>query len=220
MADTISVTCPECDKPMKVPASLAGKKVRCKGCEAVVAVPRPKQRETFQLAKEEEEPRQKKAPPPVDDENNPNPYAVTADDSHLVRCVFCAQVMDPPDARICANCGYDMLERRRHESKAVYQNTLGDYLSYHALTITAAIVILALIGLNIYCFQNFDEWFEGSIFEKDEKNPTTGKPEYWVGPGLAKTWIVIFSLGVASYAGRFIYRMCQKFHPLERKTKT
>ena len=32
MADTIPVTCPECEKPMKVPATAAGKRIRCKSC--------------------------------------------------------------------------------------------------------------------------------------------------------------------------------------------
>jgi hypothetical protein len=33
------VTCPDCNKKLKVPESVSGKKVRCPGCKAVVAVP-------------------------------------------------------------------------------------------------------------------------------------------------------------------------------------
>ena len=36
---TITTACPSCKREMKVPAELAGKKVRCKGCGAVIPVP-------------------------------------------------------------------------------------------------------------------------------------------------------------------------------------
>ena len=32
MATTIVISCPECDKQIKAPAELEGKKIRCKGC--------------------------------------------------------------------------------------------------------------------------------------------------------------------------------------------
>jgi hypothetical protein len=37
----MQVTCPGCNKKLKVPESAAGKKVRCPGCKGVVAVPAP-----------------------------------------------------------------------------------------------------------------------------------------------------------------------------------
>src|SRR5262245_1003468 len=33
MATTITVTCPECQKQIKAPPEIVGKKIRCKGCE-------------------------------------------------------------------------------------------------------------------------------------------------------------------------------------------
>src|SRR5262249_35328875 len=41
MADTISISCPDCKKQMKAPAHLEGKKVRCKECGATFAVKAP-----------------------------------------------------------------------------------------------------------------------------------------------------------------------------------
>ena len=41
MATTIVVTCPECKKQMKASDELAGKKIRCKGCDNVFAVKVP-----------------------------------------------------------------------------------------------------------------------------------------------------------------------------------
>ena len=35
MPASITIVCPECDKEMKAPADVAGKKIRCKGCGAM-----------------------------------------------------------------------------------------------------------------------------------------------------------------------------------------
>jgi hypothetical protein len=231
MADPIAVRCPECKKSMSVPATLAGKKIRCKGCEAPVSVPggskpaakptakpaaKKKDAETFKLA-EEPKPEAPKVKPRYDDlENDDVPYGMTEEGEYLPRCAFCAKELDPPDARICRNCGYDMQERRRHESKAVWEATTGDYIKHHAVTILAFFTILICIGLDIYCLMNMNEWFEGSVFENDEKDPTTGKPTYLVGPGIGKVWITIVLIFVCWYAGRFIYRMLAfNFRPTE-----
>ena len=42
MPATVDVSCPHCGKSLKVPAELAGKRVKCKGCDEVFAVPAPK----------------------------------------------------------------------------------------------------------------------------------------------------------------------------------
>ena len=224
MADTITVTCPKCLKSMAVPSKLAGKKVRCKGCEAIVAVAA---KDTFKFA-DEDTPRQKKAvavaakpKPKVEEEENANPYGVTADDSHIPRCAFCAKELDPPDSRVCKNCGFDLLDRRRHESKAVYELTIGDYLNHHALTILAFLGILTLIGIDVYLFANMDEWFQGSFMELDEKDPTTGKPKYWVGPGFVLCWATIIFLAIGWYAARFIHKkLTKELRPREQLTST
>lgn len=38
---SLSVTCSDCDKSLKVKDELAGKKIRCPGCSAVIAIPKP-----------------------------------------------------------------------------------------------------------------------------------------------------------------------------------
>src|SRR4051812_10676226 len=38
----LSVTCPSCDKKLQVKDELAGRKVKCPGCQTVVAVPAAK----------------------------------------------------------------------------------------------------------------------------------------------------------------------------------
>ncbi len=232
MADAIPITCAKCNKAMTVPAKLAGKKVKCKGCDAIVAVPGAK--ETFKFADDEPAARSTKpvkkakavatpapaSPPPVDDEdeNNPNPYGAIEDNSHIPRCAFCAQEMDPPDARICKGCGYDMQERRRHESKAVYENSIGDYLTHHGTTIGAALFIIALIVIDVIFFMNMADWFEGSWMVQEDKDQVTGKPKYWIPPGLVLTWATIMFLGMGWYALRYIIRKLKDFHPRETLT--
>lgn len=222
MADAIAVTCKKCGKSMKVPGKLAGKKVRCKACEAAVAVPEPVAKETFKIA---EEPAQPKPPAPAkrpyddDDDDGRKDYETLPDDYHIKRCAFCAAELDPPNARICKACGFDMYDRKRFESKSVYENTLGDYLNHHALTILAFLFIIALIVIDVIFFMNMDDWFQGSFMETDEKDPTTGKPKYYVGPGLVLTWATILFLAMSWYAGRFIYRKLRDFHPRETLTK-
>ncbi len=36
---SLSVTCPDCDKTLRVKDELAGKKVRCPGCSTVIPIP-------------------------------------------------------------------------------------------------------------------------------------------------------------------------------------
>jgi DNA-directed RNA polymerase subunit RPC12/RpoP len=38
---SLSVTCSDCDKSLKVKDELAGKKIRCPGCSSVIAIPKP-----------------------------------------------------------------------------------------------------------------------------------------------------------------------------------
>lgn len=129
MADTLLITCPGCKKQLKAPARAAGKKIRCKNCKEVIAVPAPKAAPTGKLDLEAEE--------------GKNPYGVT-EVSLANRCPFCAHDIDPPDARICLNCGYDLEQRERVGSKVVHERTAADFLIWHLPTIGAFLGIVAV----------------------------------------------------------------------------
>ena len=114
MAGTIVITCPDCEKQTKVPDNLAGKKVRCKGCGSVVAVPQKRTIDTRMAT-----PEVKKKLRPSEEEDASKPYGVE-EISVAPRCPHCAYEMEPPDAVICLHCGYNMTKRRRvdtHPSK-------------------------------------------------------------------------------------------------------
>lgn len=127
---------------MTVPESLRGKKVRCKGCQGVVAVPAAKP------AKATVKPAP--APEPLSEEEDAkNPYGV----QHMSLaplCPHCAYELDPPDAKVCLHCGYHMVKRSRAASIKTLDHTGGDYFLWLAPGILAFLGFFALIGLFVY----------------------------------------------------------------------
>src|SRR3954468_11336503 len=101
-APGIRITCPDCQQQMVVPESVRGKKVRCKKCGGVVPVPATGGVDTRMQTEKAQ-----KATMDQEQEDGQNPYGVT-ETSLAPRCPHCAYELDPPDARICLHCGYDM----------------------------------------------------------------------------------------------------------------
>lgn len=205
MAETIQVTCPHCQKPLRVPAAVAGKTIRCKDCQTAFQVPGAAPADDAPV-KAKKVKKATAAKPADDNDNDLNPYGVTKDDLDVARCPFCAEVLDPPDTKVCLTCGYDLLARRRHESRKVYAYTFGDYFQHFLPAIGCVLVVAALVALNVVCYLNMRDWFEGSFLEKDNTNATTGKKEFWVGPGLCQVWIAVPSLFMMWKAGKFAFR--------------
>ena len=176
MADTIDITCPTCDKAMKVPAQHLGKKIRCKGCGSIVPVTPAK--ETIPLADEPEESGAKPPPPAAasaergkvtwdDDADNDNkPMSVVHEDD-TPRCPHCAQALDPPDAIICVNCGFNNRTRVKAETKRVYAPDTGEWLNHLGPATLAFVFVVILFVLDISCILNMRYWMEGSLLESD-----------------------------------------------------
>jgi hypothetical protein len=234
MAATLDIACPFCAKPFKVPTELVGKVIRCKGCEQKFEVrppasgsPRPATARPATPAApagnapipfKEDPP----APPPKpsashdDDDDNPNPYGLVHDDSEIPRCPHCAQELDPPDTKICLSCGYDLIGRRRHESKKVYAHTSADWMSHLGPAIGCVVLVLALLAVNIVCWINMNDWLTGSILDAQEKNKVTGKSVFYLSPLCFNLWIGVVSAGVMWLAGKFAFiRLVWNFKPEE-----
>lgn len=240
MADTVAVTCPHCTHAMTVPGTLAGKKIKCKKCNGIVPVPEAGGGGTLKFADEPPKPGKAKPvakaakpvakaapakpeeatasrPAPEGFDEDGNPYGVTADDLDVPRCPFCAYELDPPDTKICFNCGFNLLERRRHESRKVYEHTTGDFVIYHLTTVLAFFVVFFLIFLIVFCYIMMPTWFEGSIFEMDEINPDTQKKKMYAPPGVCTLWIVVPSLFGIWKAGKFaITKLIYRIKPPEK----
>lgn len=198
MANNIPLVCPKCNKQMTVPATLAGKKVKCKGCATVIAVKAP--------AATSHEAR--RAALVADfDEDNQNPYGMIKENL-AARCPHCALPLDPPDARICLHCGYDMQKRKRHDRETVYENTFGDYLIWHLPTIACFFGIWTLVGIVTFLGINMKDWWEGAWLD--------GVIRFEA----CTVWCVILAAFPCWSMGKIIYRkLFKNFTPPEKKKK-
>jgi LSD1 subclass zinc finger protein len=211
MADPILITCSACKKQLKVPPAALGKKVRCKNCKAVNDVPARTEPLTF----EEEA---------VDAKN---PYIVT-ETSLSARCPHCAADIDPPDSRICLNCGYDLEQRNRRDSRVVYERTAGDFIIWHLPTLACFLGIVAIIlGCLFYHFwlpsYVLPDKFAASVRESrwnyfdDENAPWTGLMFHW---GI-QVWGIVIGLFLIWKCIVFMYkRLVYQFLPPEKRVLT
>ena len=246
MAETLDITCPSCGKGMKVPAAVVGKVIRCKGCSHTFAVaapgapPKPPSAKVaptkakpappagpdapikFQEDPPQVPPAEKKVARPFDvEEDDDNPYGVEKDDLDVPRCPFCATELDPPDTKVCLECGYNMLERKRHASKKVYETTAGDYFMHWLPAIAWIVALLALFTLAIVSTWYMSDWLTGSFLEKDDKNPVTKKSEFYLPPFAFNLCTWVCTGFVASIGLKFIYhRLVKNWKPTEVVKKT
>jgi len=142
---TLVITCPDCKKQMKVPDTVRGKKVRCKSCEGVIAVPAGKAPDTRVTTPEA----QAKMAKLSEEEEAKNPYGVT-ETSIAPRCPHCAYEIEPPDAMICLHCGYNMIKRQREKQIVAYQHTFFDWVLWLGPGILCLFAIGALTGFCLY----------------------------------------------------------------------
>jgi rubredoxin len=201
MATAITVNCPECDKPLKVPAAARGKKVRCKSCEHVFEIPGGPAREAIKPAAKPAKPDKtaKPAKPakPVDDEDDDGdgkPYGVTTLDL-ASRCPTCANEIEE-GAKVCLHCGYDTVTRTYHRSRKTYDTTGFDIFLWLLPGILCVITVLGLIGLDIWyclCMKGLVNYPDGEWYD-------------FVGSQGCSMWFVIISLFFMFYAGRFAFK--------------
>ncbi|MGL6095467.1 MAG: hypothetical protein ACRC7O_06680, partial [Fimbriiglobus sp.] len=195
MSATVDIVCPTCGKGLKIPAELAGKKIKCKGCQGVVTVPGPVAGKPPAAkavaakavaakavpAKPADAPIAFKpeAPPPRagdDDDDDGNPYVVQANDgADIARCPFCANELDPPDTKVCLTCGYDMMARKRHETLKVWEPSAADYFAHLAPAVACVVVILVIAVINFFSATRMRGWLTGSILDMEENDPITAQ---------------------------------------------
>jgi hypothetical protein len=207
MTAAITVTCPGCVKPMRAPAAARGKKVRCKACGHVFVVPAEPTAKAPAAKKQQDDGLIAESPTiplahedPADDDGKP--YGVTTLDL-TPRCPHCANELED-GAVVCLHCGYNTQSRDFHRTRKVADVTGGDIFVWLLPGILCVILILILIG--------FDIWYCLSI--KD----LVGDDESWswIGSGAIRLWLVIFSIFGMWHAGKFaFYRLILHPHPPE-----
>jgi DNA-directed RNA polymerase subunit RPC12/RpoP len=201
MASTIAISCPKCEKEIRAPADLVGKKIRCKDCRHVFTVKAPRGS------------RPGAAPAGARagavEEEDQNPYRVGDEASILPRCGYCAQELETEDQVICLNCGYNMRTRERHQPKKIIEATAGDRFTWLLPGIVCALVVLGMIGLIVV----FWVVFPGLYAESQD----------WWGIffGLwARIWGTVICLFIGFFTGKFaVGRLILDPTPPEREKK-
>lgn len=203
MAATILIACPECEKTIKAPANVLGKKVRCKSCQATFVAKQskgkepsgnPSQPSSGKAAKKPSSKPTTKKPARMaldDDDDDPNPYGMI-DMSFVPRCPECANEMEE-GAIICLTCGYNTQTRERYKFRKVHYLTFGQHFKWLLPGIACVLAVMAVIGFNTWYLLKIDDY----IGEED--------PWYlymWRSGGI-KLWVVLPSLFAIWFAGKF-----------------
>jgi hypothetical protein len=160
MATTITVTCPECQKQIKAPPEIVGKKIRCKGCEhtfiakadsgAIKPAPGGKgppdkgakaPPDKAGITKAPAKPKDKDE----DEDEDANPYGVTTLDL-APRCPNCANEMESEEAIICLHCGYNTMTRQQARTRKVHDTTGGERFLWLLPGILCVLAVLIIIG--------------------------------------------------------------------------
>lgn len=235
MAAVSNIPCPNCDETLKVPESMFGKKIKCKHCGHAFVVddpdeaPRPKKAAKPAARPKKEEPKSE-APKPAapykfadddDDEGaKPNPMGVIAE-ADVARCPFCAQELDPPDAKVCLHCGFNNVTRTRAESKRVWAPDASDWMNHLGPGIIALVIFIALVVLDIICLINMREWMTGTFLESNDPDPTNpDRKAMHVKPGALITLIWAATVMPVIGTGRFaVKRLLIDNKPLEKAKK-
>jgi predicted Zn finger-like uncharacterized protein len=194
MPAAVVLSCPECDTKIKVRAELQGKRVRCKSCGHTFVAPAAKQGADRTAIKAKTPPRPVRQP---EEEEGTNPYGVTRLDM-APRCPHCAKEMESPDAIICLHCGYNTVTREWTRTKKTVETTGQDKFMWLLPGILCVLLIFFSIGFDVFFWFGLEGLWE---YLREEWDPA-GESLGW---GL-RVWMVVFSLFVIFYSGRFAIR--------------
>jgi uncharacterized paraquat-inducible protein A len=220
MSSPVVIACPNCDKPLKVPPAVFGKKIKCKLCQHAFVVQDPDA--PARPAKGAKPPPKPASPPPPpaknrfdDDDDDGRQIEVISEGDEVARCPHCAKELDPPDAIVCVNCGFNNVTRAKADTKKVWAPTAMDWMSHLLPGIIALAIVIGLIVFNVISFVRMRDWLEGSFLEMEDKD-AAGRKRYFVAPGFFITVIFMVSLVIFVPAAKFAYRrLIKEFRPPE-----
>ena len=198
---TIAISCPKCEKQIKLPAELAGKKIKCKECLHVFVVKAPPAKAADKGAKagkgaaDKEQKAAAAKAAATDEEDDGKSYGVT-EESFLPRCAYCAKEMESEDQIVCLNCGYNHSTRERHLAKKTYETSGGDQFLWLLPGILCAVGDLILLA----CIIVFWVVFPG--IESDNKE------EWWAN--FFALWARIWGTVICLFIGFFLTRFAVK----------
>lgn len=228
MADTIDVSCPDCNKKLKVPARFAGKRVKCTGCGTPVSVAAasPVAAAAKPVPTEESGARPAEAPAATkenarvtwdDEADSDNAPMSVVHEEIAPRCPHCAQLLIPPDAIVCVHCGFNSRTRMRAETKKVYEPEPAEWFAHLAPGVLCVIAIVVLLVLDVLCLMDMRYWMEGGMLESDEEG-FDGRKKMYISPGLFISMAFFASIFAIIPLSRIGYRRLFKdYMPPEEK---
>jgi LSD1 subclass zinc finger protein len=171
MASTITITCPECDKLLKVPSQAEGKKVRCSACDATFVArseddddsgPGRGKAAKAEKVKPAAKPAAKAKQP--DDPFTADTTAFGMREEYLGRrCPECANAIGDDD-RICLTCGYDTVTRSRARTRKVQHITGFDITLWLLPGIFCTLLVLGILGGLTYMWIKVDRAMFGEVW--------------------------------------------------------
>ncbi len=218
---TIEFSCPKCEKQIKAPDDLIGKKIKCKEClhvftvkaSAVVRVPEKAAQKADKgskagkggAGKGPKEAVAAKAEEHGDDDDG-KAYGVT-DQSFLPRCAYCAKEMESEDQIVCLNCGYNHRTRERIQVEKTLEPTGGEWVLHLLPGVLCALVVLMAIGELLFSWIHRAE--KEAAYADMAVNP--------FGLGIV-IWRSVLWLFIGFFAGRFaIKRLILHPRPPEKE---
>jgi hypothetical protein len=217
MASTITITCPECDKQMKVPAEILGKKIRCKACGFTFPAREGAEEDTLPPARPSGKGGKPAAKPPAgkkppakpakkgdeDEDEDANPYTFT-EEKLSNRCPNCANALESEDAVLCLVCGYNTQTRTQARTRKVRHISGFDVFLWLLPGIASVLAIIARIAGDIVFCLYASEWVDENAWYS-----------FVTGLG-AKIWLVVPTLFIMFVLAKFaVKRLIQENRPPE-----
>jgi hypothetical protein len=244
MADSIALSCPECQKAINVSINLVGKRIRCKGCGHVFPVEqgptsakpgsekaaKPKAASPAPAKPKAASPTPPKAANPVDDEwTDSSPYDAR-DIDETPRCPNCANEMESEDAIVCLFCGYNTVTRYSVGTTKTYETTRFEQFKWSAPGVLAVLAICAIIGGCVYYhfslpYVIFDKGPSWADAEKDQevdfnRSKTIAKLDVfsaYMFHFAIELWIFVFAAYLCWLCAKFAYgRLIKNPRPPEK----
>jgi hypothetical protein len=228
MSSAVEMKCPNCEKALRVPPAVFGKKIKCKHCghAFVVRDPEEEPAKPAKPTKPGAKPAAPAPPPPPapapakkspfdDDDDGPLKIEVVQE-SDAPRCPHCAKELDPPDAKVCIHCGFNNVTRAKAETKRVWAPTAEDWFQHLLPGIVSLLIVIGLIVWNIICINRMRDWLTDSFLEMEEKD-AAGRTKFFIAPGA----FIFFSLAVSLLAfipaAKFAFkRLVKEYMPTEK----
>lgn len=227
MSSPVELPCPNCKESLKIPPTVYGKKIKCKYCGHAFVVQDPDAKSTAKSAKPAKPTKSGAKPPAPSSPPPPEPKKSEWDDDDslkievireedVARCPHCAKELDPPDAIVCLNCGFNNRTRARADTKKVWAPDAMDWFNHLLPGIIALSIAIGLIVFNIISIVSMRDWLTDTFLMMDEKD-AAGKTRFYIPPGAFIFFLIVISLPIFIPSIKYAFRrLAIEYRPAEQ----